>query len=534
MEAGSSRQLAGWAAAAGSAKSVSQSREGWCLPDTSAQHEDEYRRWLQASGQQAMQRSYMPGSGPGGPGLYPGGTSACQPAMPASPAQPHVMLEALAASRSMSLRNSPQVSNTQVWDPGPRQGFQAVQSLMPQGFVEQASPFGAVHSSPAMGYQEHQQAPVQATASSSSGYPEGTQTWTSAEQQQQEAPARKHRHRAGKNRGSGGHRHKLRPPHDVPPFAAGVIGNRGDEDESAIAKQEYGQEEQEEQSKDLLRTLHSLYEDKLEPFDRHVLRRHEELTHTRWTFKQLKHIAELTEGVQFYNRRGDVNTFYLYLADEPRDGFVEQSSLEDNYPPEVWAEFRQVLSEFDGGEGLARSRYECAQLLQRKMPSLASRPLGEVCHIVQLAVKSKFILGYRSGQIVPYYASEDYEKFMHAECQCFLSECAAETSPEQSTVTWEELGPILERLLRDLKFDIGLSRIKDLIHSREGKVLSEAALGCTSLKNVLQDSRLEPYCWLEWNGTEIFVRPSRQQEGLQPAMEPLDGSDSVAGAPLYM
>merc|ERR1712146_298758 len=68
--------------------------------------------------------------------------------------------------------------------------------------------------------------------------------------------------------------------------------------------------------------------------------------------------------------------------------FVDVYSPCDRYPARLWADaeeyfvgLREVEMVLPGG------RYSCAQaLLARNLPFLSGRSLGQVCHVVQLAI----------------------------------------------------------------------------------------------------------------------------------------------------
>merc|ERR1719379_8998 len=60
---------------------------------------------------------------------------------------------------------------------------------------------------------------------------------------------------------------------------------------------------------------------------------------------------------------------------------------------------------------LPGGRYACAQaLVSRGLPFLQGRKLGQVCHIVQLAMTDKKLLGYLNGAVVPYHRSQSMIK----------------------------------------------------------------------------------------------------------------------------
>merc|ERR1719463_671464 len=65
---------------------------------------------------------------------------------------------------------------------------------------------------------------------------------------------------------------------------------------------------------------------------------------------------------------------------------------------------------------LPGGRYSCAQALQsRNLLFMQGRSLGQVCHIVQLAISQKRLLGYLNGAVVPYAHSRSKEKQQCAE-----------------------------------------------------------------------------------------------------------------------
>eukprot|EP00404_Azadinium_spinosum_P062010 CAMPEP_0180704238 /NCGR_PEP_ID=MMETSP1038_2-20121128/7043_1 /TAXON_ID=632150 /ORGANISM="Azadinium spinosum, Strain 3D9" /LENGTH=330 /DNA_ID=CAMNT_0022736045 /DNA_START=1 /DNA_END=990 /DNA_ORIENTATION=+ len=265
-------------------------------------------------------------------------------------------------------------------------------------------------------------------------------------------------------------------------------------------------EDQEQEATDLLETIKSLYDDLLEPLDRHVLRRVEERTGSRWSAKQLRAVAARTPTIRLVDAEADPSSFWLYHTEWPVDKFVDQKSMEDRYPAQLWNDLREFVAATDWGTGLARSRYECAVVLRSKMPQiLAEYRLGEICHIVQLAVKVHHILGYRDGSLVPYYSSSDYEKYMNAECKRFLAECPV----DQTAVTWAELPGYLAEILNETSGGnsaIGLSIMKDFFRHKYKRELSEAALGCTTLSAVFENESLAQICRLEMRGTERFVK----------------------------
>merc|ERR1712050_469470 len=95
---------------------------------------------------------------------------------------------------------------------------------------------------------------------------------------------------------------------------------------------------------------------------------------------------------------------------------------------------------------LPGGRYSCAQvLMQRRLPFLVGRSLGQVCHIVQLAISQKKLLGYLRGAVVPYGRSQSKVK----------DQCARRQSPEAESrsglADWETMRLFLRETFGNLK-----------------------------------------------------------------------------------
>merc|ERR1719335_2107698 len=103
---------------------------------------------------------------------------------------------------------------------------------------------------------------------------------------------------------------------------------------------------------------------------------------------------------------------------------------------------------------LPAGRYSCAQALKaRDLHFLEGRSLGEVCHIVQLSVSQKKVIGYLNGAIVPYAKSQSKVKE-----QCAVSQQAYVNSTGQAAdaangsaglgmATWEVARKYLKEIL---------------------------------------------------------------------------------------
>jgi len=188
--------------------------------------------------------------------------------------------------------------------------------------------------------------------------------------------------------------------------------------------------------------------------------------------------------------------------------FVDIYSPEDHYDQAFW----DKLAEYFGGLSeeeyvLPGGRYSCAQLLKaRGLPLLDAYSLGKVCHIVQLAISQRKVLGYRDGAVVPYRHSQSMVKE-----QCAQSGLACDTSSRQEDpaagmllANWEVARAHLREILEGAEApeegrppQVPLSNIKRLFRSRFGTELSETTLGYSKISDLLKDQRFHDICRVE-------------------------------------
>lgn len=160
------------------------------------------------------------------------------------------------------------------------------------------------------------------------------------------------------------------------------------------------------------------------------------------------------------------------------------------------------------------SRYELAQAIRdRVLAKKQKNPpytLGEACHIVQLGVNARSLLGYREGRLVPYHHSLDREKRVKAEELQPMEVSLPFCNPSEDYVEdWGEVRGMLGTLLDDNRWarrGIPLSAVKALFRQQFSRELSETTFGHTKLHSFFQDSRMSEICKLEQEGTERFVR----------------------------
>lgn len=268
-------------------------------------------------------------------------------------------------------------------------------------------------------------------------------------------------------------------------------------------------------------SIESLYVDELKPFGRVLLKRLRERAAARAAQcaglplnavdpesmpridpRRLRRICEACN--QLVVEPEDGREFSATIAGRMKS-FLDVCSPFDVYPAGLWEQLGSYLGTLEKEEmNLPGGRYACAmELAFRDLPCFAGRSLGQLCHIVQLAVSQKRLLGYSSGgNLVPYRHSEAWVK----------EQCAAVQAPMSTELmeiaSWEDTRLCLQNLLISPKSSSGIaiSSVKRLFRSEFNLELSVTALGHTRLLEVLTDPRLADICWLDVQTTGFMVR----------------------------
>merc|ERR1712232_1328472 len=169
---------------------------------------------------------------------------------------------------------------------------------------------------------------------------------------------------------------------------------------------------------------------------------------------------------------------------------------------------------------LPGGRYSCAHaLLSRHLPFFKGRSLGQLNHIVQLAMTDKKLLGYLNGAVVPYGRSQSMVKERSASHnQALENPCLEAASLPCATLqqTQSCLRTILEEASSDVAQgpgQVALSNVKRMFRSQFELELSETTLGHSKLTELLRDQSFRSICYvqLEKHGYTIVqvVQPEK-------------------------
>jgi hypothetical protein len=188
--------------------------------------------------------------------------------------------------------------------------------------------------------------------------------------------------------------------------------------------------------------------------------------------------------------------------------FIDVYSNEDQYPEELWSVISAYCKkEFFSSTGLPGGRYACALALKEaKLPLLSSRSLGQICHVVQLALSTRKLLGYSSGAIVPYSNSQSMVKE-----RCAKNRAPCSQAP-MIVATWEVARAYLWQLLQSEESgQLPLPNVKRLFRSRFHVELSETKFGYSKISDLLQDERFQDICEVQQRGQGYVVVPKMPQ-----------------------
>lgn len=149
----------------------------------------------------------------------------------------------------------------------------------------------------------------------------------------------------------------------------------------------------------------SLYLDQVKPTIGIIRRRVQELYNVDMTCKTIEQSLGSAHDVILDGKTSN----HTALLIEMEAVFVDPLDLNDPYPEEVWNEINEVAAAAAASQVYWRGgRYGCAQQL-KALPILSKYTLGQVQHIVQLAIQKK-LLGYKGGTLVAYELSRHGHK----------------------------------------------------------------------------------------------------------------------------
>jgi len=291
--------------------------------------------------------------------------------------------------------------------------------------------------------------------------------------------------------------------------------------------------------RELLHALESLYTDQLKPTSRTLRRRIGEHA-SGLTMEQLygapdggfqnlpnidlAHLQSLCRSCSCIQVQMEEGGDWSAVFNDRPQVSVDIYNPKDPFSAGFW---QSASKYFDGLSAsnmfLPGSRYACAQALDgRKLEFLFNYTLGQVCHMVEIAISRRKLLGYCNDAIVPYSHSLLMKKEQCAEKQRRFTPAgsvasdavgACQASPVLPPATLEVARHYLREILQ-ANTVVPLSNIKRIFRTHYQIELSETLLGHSRLSDLLQDVRFQDLCTvqLQQNGYVVIA-----QNGLQEA-----------------
>jgi len=264
---------------------------------------------------------------------------------------------------------------------------------------------------------------------------------------------------------------------------------------------------------EILAAIETLYQDQLKPYGRILRKRlmeRSQAARTRINKLAFEQLRATCESCPWLCVHGEDGGDWSAVIRGRQAAFVEVHSPEDTYPAALWTEAEVYFGSLRSNDPLPGGRYACAQtLMSRRLPFLSGLSLGQVCHIVQLAISEKKVLGYLNGGIVPYNRSLSKTKELLAQGQQPMEQC----DDGIAIATWESLRSCLQEMISQSPvpwMPIPLANIKRLIRTEFRIALCETALGHAKLSELLQDERLQDICSVRLTDQGYALIPKTQ------------------------
>lgn len=258
----------------------------------------------------------------------------------------------------------------------------------------------------------------------------------------------------------------------------------------------------------LLSSLESLYTDRIRPMANYVKGR---LKERSWPESIVKNFVELyAEHPDLFDvqrpAQPTTDEAIIFLISEPSwfKGWVDIDSPSDEYEESLWEAFAGFL---DGEHTFAGGRYGMArELMQRNLPFLSELSLGEVCHVVQLAIQHRRLIVYHRKMLKP--IQTVLSQSPGANVAASGGAAAAGATEGEEIQDMDDLCRVLFRMLLHHPQGLRLCRLKQMIKHEFSRKLSEMTFQCTKLIELFGTEPLSGTFVLdaENDGNSIYVR----------------------------
>jgi len=252
----------------------------------------------------------------------------------------------------------------------------------------------------------------------------------------------------------------------------------------------------------LISILESLYEDRIKPMANYVKGRLKERSTPEPIVKSFVELYAQHPDLFLVQQpapgsQTDEATIFFVKEPEWFKGWIDIDAPDDPYEETTWQELAKFL---DGEHTFAGGRYGMArELMQRNLPFLSALSLGEVCHMVQLAIQHRRLIVYHRKMLKP---------IQTVLCQLSPANGNGPNAEGEEIKDMDDLCLVLFRMLIHHPQGIRLCRMKQMIKHELCRKLSEMAFQCTKLIELFNQEPLSATFVLdtENDGKSIYVR----------------------------
>lgn len=251
----------------------------------------------------------------------------------------------------------------------------------------------------------------------------------------------------------------------------------------------------------LVSALESLYQDRIKPLATYVKGRLKERSCPESLVKNFVELyAEHSDLFRVERPTQVEEEVTIFCVKEPSwfKGWMDIDSPSDPYDESMW----QALEKFlDGEHTFAGGRYGMArELMQRHLAFLAPHSLGEVCHIVQLAIQHRRLIVYHRKMLKP------IQTVLQPSATSTVGNLAIQEGEDIKDM--DDLCAVLFRMLLHHPQGLRLCRLKQMIKHEFSRKLSEMSFQCTKLIELFNTEPLTSTFVLdtENDGKSIYVR----------------------------
>jgi len=260
----------------------------------------------------------------------------------------------------------------------------------------------------------------------------------------------------------------------------------------------------------LVTILESLYTDRIRPMANYIKGRLKERSCPELVVKCFVEVysehLDLFSVTKPQGQTPDEATILCRTEPSWFKGWIDIDSSNDPYDEAMW----QSLAEFLNGEHtFAGGRYGMArELMDRNLPCLSDKSLGEVCHIVQLAIQHRRLIVYHRKMLKPIQAVLSFSPAKEG-----TGGGAGAAADGEDIHDMDDLCQVLFQMLNRHPQGLRLCRLKQMIKHEFSRKLSEMSFQCTKLIELFGQTPLAETFVLdtESDGKSIYIRLGKRE-----------------------